>query len=248
MTTERKRARSPRGAGEILAEEIIEAAGELLVEHGDDTAMSIRAVASRVGVTPPSIYLHFADKDALLDAVCARYFERLDDEMAAAAERADDPLDRVLELGVTYVRFAVGTPVLYRIAFGKPSGGARLSKVDEVLTARAYARPVAAITQLADDGMFPRSAIADVVLEIWAAAHGIASLMINKPDFGWGEDFEHARAMLRALCVGRAVLANRPVRPEDTDADGAGSPGGVVDAGESDAETDVVHDKMVKGR
>ena len=47
--------------------------------------MSIRSVAKRVGVTPPSIYLHFTDKDALLDAVCARYFEKLDEEMQAAA-------------------------------------------------------------------------------------------------------------------------------------------------------------------
>ena len=34
----------------------------------------IRSVAQSVGVTPPSIYLHVDDKNALLDAVCARYF------------------------------------------------------------------------------------------------------------------------------------------------------------------------------
>jgi len=48
------------------------------METGHAKAVSIRSVAQRVGVTSPSIYLHFADKDALLDAVCARYFERLD--------------------------------------------------------------------------------------------------------------------------------------------------------------------------
>lgn len=54
---------------------------ELLLETGQAKAVSIRSVAQRVGVTSPSIYLHIADKDALLDAVCARYFEKLDAEM-----------------------------------------------------------------------------------------------------------------------------------------------------------------------
>lgn len=206
MTT-RRRARSPRGSGENLAEEIIEAAGELLVENGDDTAMSIRAVANRVGVTPPSIYLHFADKEALLDAVCARYFERLDDEMAAASEGVDDAFRRALNQGMAYVRFAVATPVLYRVAFGKPTSAGHPSKVDEVLAASAYSRFAGTVTELADEGVFDHAEIADIVLEFWAAAHGIASLMLAKPGLAWGDDFARAEAMLTAMCLGRASLA-----------------------------------------
>ena len=206
MTT-RRRARSPRGSGENLAEEIIEAAGELLVENGDDTAMSIRAVANRVGVTPPSIYLHFADKEALLDAVCARYFERLDDEMAAASEGVDDAFERALGQGMAYVRFAVATPVLYRVAFGKPTPEGHPSKVDEVLAASAYSRFAGTVTELADEGVFDHAEIADIVLEFWAAAHGIASLMLAKPGLAWGDDFARAEAMLTAMCLGRASLA-----------------------------------------
>ena len=88
-----KRRRAPRGSGEQLREEILDATTELLLETGHAKAVSIRSVAQRVGVTPPSIYLHFADKDALLDAVCARYFEKLDEEMQRVA--ADQPsIDR----------------------------------------------------------------------------------------------------------------------------------------------------------
>ena len=80
-----RRRRAPRGFGEQLRDEILDAATELLLETGHAKAVSIRSVAQRVGVTPPSIYLHFTDKDALLDAVCARYFEKLDEEMQRAA-------------------------------------------------------------------------------------------------------------------------------------------------------------------
>ncbi len=72
-----------------MRDEILDATTDLLLETGHAKEVSIRSVAQRVGVTPPSIYLHFADKDALLDAVCARYFEKLDEEMQqVAAESA----------------------------------------------------------------------------------------------------------------------------------------------------------------
>ena len=85
-----KRRRAPRGSGEQLRDEILDATTELLLKTGHAKDVSIRSVAQRVGVTPPSIYLHFADKDALMDAVCARYFEKLDEEMQSAARRSAD--------------------------------------------------------------------------------------------------------------------------------------------------------------
>ncbi|MCA1708231.1 MAG: TetR/AcrR family transcriptional regulator, partial [Actinobacteria bacterium] len=60
------RSRARRGEGDKLREDIIEAAERLLVETGDQASVSIRAIARSAGVTPPSIYLHFADKEGLL--------------------------------------------------------------------------------------------------------------------------------------------------------------------------------------
>ena len=91
MTRTSRRSRSPRGSGELLADEIIDAATSLLLDSEAASAVSIRAVADRVGVTPPSIYLHFDDKDALLEAVCARYFERLDEVALDVVGSGEDP-------------------------------------------------------------------------------------------------------------------------------------------------------------
>ena len=71
-----RRRRAPRGSGEQLREEILDATTELLLETGHAKAVSIRSVAQRVGVTPPSIYLHFADKDALADSKDVRGYAR----------------------------------------------------------------------------------------------------------------------------------------------------------------------------
>ena len=119
-----------------MRDEILDATTELLLATGHAKAVSIRAVAQRVRVTPPSIYLHFKDKDALLDAVCARYFEKLDEEMQRAAVGQAAALGAMRALGQAYVRFAVQTPELYRIATmgeGRPGSG-----IDMTLNSSAF--------------------------------------------------------------------------------------------------------------
>lgn len=165
--TVRRRTRSPRGTGEQLRGEIITAATELLIAHGSRDAVSVRAVADRVGVTPPSIYLHFADKDQLLDAVTAAYFEQLDDVLAQAGEGLDDPLERALAEGLGYVRFAIGNPVLYELAFAPRarSASARDSMVDAVLESAAFRRLSRTVQALVDEGFYPPGDVVGCVLD-----------------------------------------------------------------------------------
>jgi len=131
-----RRHRAPRGAGAQLRDTIVNAATELLIETGYAKAVSIRSVAQRAGVTSPSIYLHFADKDALLDAVCAQYFQKLDGQMQSAAAGCTTTVELLHALGMAYVRFALKTPVLYRIAtMGEPRSP---GDVDTVLANSAF--------------------------------------------------------------------------------------------------------------
>ena len=81
----RPRRRASRGSGEQLRAEIVTATKDLLAAGAGVEEVSIRAVADAVGVTSPSIYLHFADKDALIEAVVADVFASLDAAMLAAA-------------------------------------------------------------------------------------------------------------------------------------------------------------------
>ena len=112
-----RRARARRGEGPRLREEILAAATRLLAETGDEEAVSIRAVAEAVGVTPPSIYLHFADKTELIFAVCEEQFRQLDAEMAAAAAGVADPLEALRRRGQAYVRFGLRNAEAYRVLF-----------------------------------------------------------------------------------------------------------------------------------
>jgi AcrR family transcriptional regulator len=204
-----RRRRAPRGAGDQLRDEILDAATELLLETGDAKAVSIRCVAQRVGVTPPSIYLHFADKNALLDAVCVRYFEKLDDEMQAVASPAENsPVDVLRAQGLAYIRFALKTPELYRIATMEP--GHEGSDVDMMLNSSAFVHLRAAVETLIVEGISPPGDPTTLALELWTAAHGVAALLISRPYLPWGDVEAFADRVLRAVCCGQAASAAIP--------------------------------------
>lgn len=211
-----KRRRAARGSGEQLREEILDATTDLLLETGHAKAVSIRSVAQRVGVTSPSIYLHFADKDTLLDAVCARYFEQLDDEMQRVAADQTSTIEILRAQGLAYVRFARQTPELYRIAtMGEGHPG---SDVDMTLASSAFVHMRTTIETLMDEGTYPPGDPTSAALELWTAAHGVAALLIAKPYLPWGDAEEFTDRVLRSVCCGHIVsgLVGLDTTPDDT--------------------------------
>jgi AcrR family transcriptional regulator len=179
--TPRERAR--RGEGERLRQEIIEAAKQLLFDTGDEEAVTIRAVAKAVGVSPPSIYLHFGDKQALLLAVCEDTFAALDEFIEKAAAGIDDPVEELQARGRAYVAFGLENPEQYRILFMT-----RPTAMDqaELPAPNAFNHHLESVQRAADAGAL--AAGTDPVMAamaLWAGAHGITSLLIAKPDFEW---------------------------------------------------------------
>src|SRR3954467_10023213 len=111
------RQRSKRGEGERLREEILVAGKRLLMDSGNLDAVTVRSVAEAVGVSPPSIYLHFADKDELVVAVCESTFEALDAYIEKAAAGIDDVREQLHVRGKAYIEFGLENPEHYRILF-----------------------------------------------------------------------------------------------------------------------------------
>jgi AcrR family transcriptional regulator len=187
-----------------LHDEIIDAATDLLLDAGDVRAVSIRSVAQRVGVTPPSIYLHFADKDALLDAVCARYFEKLDHHMQQAAVGQSCTLEVLRAQGLAYVRFAIETPELYRIAMMSESRPG--SNVDAAVNSAAFVHIRDSVQALMVEGVYPHGDASALAWELWTAAHGVVALLVAKPYMPIGDPEEFADRVFRAVCVGNVVV------------------------------------------
>jgi AcrR family transcriptional regulator len=184
-TSSRRRPRARRGQGERLREEILDAAERLLIETGDRDAVSIRAVAEAVGVTPPSIYLHFADKSELLFAVCEKHFEILDEHLEDAAASTDDPLESLRLRGQAYVRFGLEHPEHYRILFmGKPDETPDSFGDERLRQSASFDHLVGGVQRCLDAGLLTGDPLL-IALGLWAVVHGITSLVIAKPDFPW---------------------------------------------------------------
>lgn len=187
MTTPAPPARRPRarkGDGERLREEILAATERLLIKTGDQEAVSIRAIAQAVGVTPPSIYLHFADKLELIFAVCARHFAAMDDAIEQSAADATDALDELRLRGLAYVRFGLEHPEEYRILFmSKPSATPAGWSADAMLENAAFSHHVEAVQRAFPDAPDPYLA----AIGLWTTVHGVVSLLIAQPDFPWPE-------------------------------------------------------------
>lgn len=183
-----RRTRSPRGKGELLREEILAAAERILIETNDQSALSIRAIASAVGVTPPSIYLHFADRNELLFAVCEKHAEQLDLVMEQAAAGGADAWDRIRRRGYAYLRWGLDNPEHYRILMMSRPDSTPDRFGDERLAGTAGLDAVAAdLAAAVEEGSV--AAVAPPVREaeiLWMVIHGMVSLYISKPDFPFG--------------------------------------------------------------
>jgi AcrR family transcriptional regulator len=69
--TAARRRRNARGQGARLTEDIVTGALALIERTGSAEAVTLRAVAREVGIAAPSIYPHFADREAIVTAVVA---------------------------------------------------------------------------------------------------------------------------------------------------------------------------------
>jgi len=157
---------------------LIAAARAILEKEGIE-ALSLRAVARTVGVSPAAPYHHFADKDALLAAVAAEGFRELTAAMEQRMTRETEPTKRFLGTGAGYVAFAAANPALFRLMFG--GSGLRFSSHADLSTAGMAAYDVlskaageAAIAVGRDPATIPMT-----MLTAWSLVHGIAMLILD---------------------------------------------------------------------
>ena len=159
-----------------LRNALVEEAIAVLQEAGSGN-VTLRDLARRLGVTHAAPYAHFADKKALLEAVCEVGFGRLADVLVHTRELFPDP-DAALEaLGLAYIRFARDNANLYRTMFAD----AELLNDPECTMSPEGQR---AFGQLADIvaamGPPPEMDVRNLSVAIWAQVHGLAMLEIDQ--------------------------------------------------------------------
>lgn len=194
------RARNLRGEGAQLRDDLLDAAEQLLAEHGDEREVTIRAVVGRVGVTPPALYLHFADKQALIREVVVRGFDDLARTTTAAAQAAGEAgAVAALRAGVlAYLRWAEGHPGRYRALFDARRE-TQLLRPDGTGTSVAFDGLVARIAAVQAIGAARAGDPERIATLLWAAEHGLATLRVARDRFPWPPPEELVDGLLMTI-------------------------------------------------
>lgn len=159
-------------------QKIFAAARRLLQGDGSD-AVTMRAVAKAVGITPMAIYRHYQDRDALLNALADEGFQ----ELAARLSRlrsGDDIEDRLKRIGDIFLDHALENPHLFELMFVHPRAGARRFPKDF----RAGDSPTAnfvkaAVHEGVQRGIFRQDDAWEIAFEIGALSHGLIMLYLG---------------------------------------------------------------------
>lgn len=194
---------------------ILDAARELFLERGVE-AVTLREVAQKIEYSTTAIYVQFADKAALLEAMVTEDFAKFAAGLEAVA-KVPDPVDRLAALQDAYIGFALKMPRHYQLLFltpatkehameahSSPAGidGYRVLRmtIDECIRTDRFR-----------DGLTDADAIAQV---IWGTVHGLVSLLIvqgNHAAFHWRTPAVLDRTLLDITLHG--LLREPPKKP-----------------------------------
>lgn len=148
------------------------AAAAAVIDREGAAALSLRSIATDLGVSHTAFRHHFGSREGVLTALAVQGHELL----AAALIQTRDETGSFLEMGVAYVRFALAHPAHFAVMF-RPD---QLDDGDESLTeARQGTFGIlrGSVDRMTEQGEVEDAAAATIAG--WAIVHGIATLALS---------------------------------------------------------------------
>ena len=163
-----------------LKEEFITIAMDFIAKE-DVEKLTLKVLSDATGTSRSAIYKHFKNKDALIETIIEKGFDKFDAETTPYLKDKNKTLiDRFYLTGKLYVEFAKNNPNLYRLLFGKKYAHIRerlLNIKDEDCSG------FAALKKMIEDGqkqgILKKEDSYRQAIVIWATMHGISSLIID---------------------------------------------------------------------
>jgi len=182
-----------------LAESLLDAVDELATKFGLE-AVTLRACAKIVGVSPSSAFRHYSDKRALLTAFATKALLQLSDAMEIAKQQAiKEDKDPFLAVGLAYIEFALDKPAFFRAMWREETiytNDDAYVKATNQLSSHLQGGFAETIKDDDPNSFSPQELLA------WSSVHGLANLFVDGP-VGNGQTKEQkigmAQEMIRAL-------------------------------------------------
>ncbi len=161
----------------LRREAIVDTARQMICTGGLH-GLSLRRLASQLGVTAPALYAHVTDKRDLLRAVAELEFDRLVGRFRAVT--TTDPIERLRAYHRVYIDYARENPELFEVMFVFPPdvGATELPEGAELPAAtQTFSVAVDAVEDAIAAGALDATDPLLVSLTLWTAAHGVATAL-----------------------------------------------------------------------
>lgn len=155
--------------------QILSAASALFLEGGAK-ALSVRAIATKAGVSTIGIYSHFQGKQGILDALYIEGFEKIAEAMEVAAPNLS-PVDAMVETARAYLVAAESNTAHYRLIFGDFGEDFSPSQDAKDAGAKAFNRLVKRVSAFLEGETEHKCK--EAALQLWALVHGFVSLKLH---------------------------------------------------------------------
>jgi AcrR family transcriptional regulator len=168
--------------------------------------ISMRQLAEKVGCSHGNLYLHFKGKEELFDCLVEESFDRLARALRALRPpmRIDDPVSLLRRAARAYVDFGLAHPGAYEFAFILRRPG----RPDPLRPHVAYDYMLSLVRRCADAKGLRAAGLEARAQALWAAVHGVTSLLILRPTFPWADREKLIRQVIDSAVDG--LFAGRP--------------------------------------
>jgi len=162
---------------EEMRDMILKTANKLFAEHGFEK-VSMRNIADAIEYSPTTIYLYFKDKNELFYSLHLEGFKMLAAEFVPLLE-IKNPMDRMYQMGLRYIRFAIENPDYYRLMF-LVKDPLCTTETDETWEAghNAHAFLERVVVECQEQGYLQGISMRSAALMIWSFVHGLVSLQV----------------------------------------------------------------------
>lgn len=182
-----------------LADSLLDSVDEIATQFGLE-AVTLRACAKKIGVSPSSAFRHYSDKRDLMTAFATRALLQLSDALSAATRKANkENGDALMAVGLAYIKFAIDKPAFFRAMWNEETiytNSENYVAAADLLSTHLKGGFVDTIADIDPNSLSPEELLA------WSSVHGLANLFVDGP-IGKGQTrkqkLELATEMLDAI-------------------------------------------------
>ena len=161
-----------------LADSLLDSVDEIATQFGLE-AVTLRACAKKIGVSPSSAFRHYSDKRDLMTAFATRALLQLSAALSTATIKAHkNNDDALMAVGLAYIKFAIDKPAFFRAMWNEETiytNSENYIAAADLLSTHLKGGFADAIVDTDPDSLSPEELLA------WSSVHGLANLFVDGP-------------------------------------------------------------------